>query len=340
MTEQLLDFEGPVASFNESLSKLPNTEDNAAAIAGLQKEKKALLKKIYADLTPWQTCMVARHPARPYMMDYVNALFTDFEELHGDRHFADDASIVGGLARFGKTSLMLIGQQKGRDTKERMRRNFGMTKPEGYRKAQRLMKLAEKFNLPVVTFIDTPGAFPGIDAEERGQSEAIGYSLYTMAGLRVPVISFVIGEGGSGGALALGVSDKIYMLQYAVYSVISPEGCSAILFKDQTLVGKAADALCITADRLLELGLIDAVVPEPLGGAHRDYAGAAAAVKKVLTQALKSFKGEDWNSLPDQRQKKWRNFGKYAELALRPEKKTESSVTGRQAEQPGDGEIK
>ena len=310
MKDIYLDFEHDVRRLDERLEAI--SEKDAEEALELTKKKKALLKKLYTSLTPWQRCLVARHPARPYMLDYLSAIFTDFEELHGDRTFADDASIVGGLARLGKTSVMVIGQQKGRDTKERMTRNFGMTRPEGYRKAQRLMALAEKFGLPVVTFIDTPGAYPGIDAEERGQSQAIGQSLYVMSQLRVPIVSFVIGEGGSGGALALGVADRVYMLENAVYSVISPEGCAAILFKDSAKASDAAQALSLTAKNLFDLGLIDGIVPEPAGGAHRDPAQAAKALKKTLVSALKSLQGIEVETLVEERLTKWRQFGRFA----------------------------
>ncbi|MFZ5541061.1 MAG: acetyl-CoA carboxylase carboxyltransferase subunit alpha, partial [Pseudomonadota bacterium] len=260
-----LDFEQPIAELETKIEELRFVQDDSAVdiseeIERLQKKSQALLKDIYAKLTPWQVAQLARHPQRPYTLDYVNDIFTDFHELHGDRHFADDLSIVGGMARFNGQPVMVLGHQKGRDTKERTLRNFGMTKPEGYRKALRLMKLAEKFGLPIFTFVDTPGAYPGIDAEERGQSEAIGHNLYAMSQLKVPIIATIIGEGGSGGALAIAVADHVLMLQYATYSVISPEGCASILWKSATKAPEAAEALGLTAHRLKALGLIDKIV--------------------------------------------------------------------------------
>src|SRR5512139_2976206 len=282
-----LDFEQPIAELESRIEELRFVQDDSAVdiseeIQRLSKKSQALTKEIYAKLTPWQVAQVARHPQRPYTLDYVNALFTGFEELHGDRMFAEDASIVGGLARFDGLPCLVLGHQKGRDTKEKIARNFGMPKPEGYRKALRLMQLAEKFELPVFTFVDTPGAYPGIDAEERGQSEAIGRNLYVMAELRTPIIVSIIGEGGSGGALAIAVGDAILMLQYSTYSVISPEGCASILWRSADKAPEAAEALGITANRLKTLGLVDRVVSEPLGGAHRDPLATAAALKKAL----------------------------------------------------------
>ena len=270
-----LSFEQPIAELESKIEELRFVQEDSAVdiseeIDRLSQKSQQLTKDIYAKLTPWQVSQIARHPQRPYTMDYVNEIFTDFHELHGDRSYADDLSIVGGLARFNGQSCMVIGHQKGRDTKERAMRNFGMPKPEGYRKAMRLMKLAEKFNIPVFTFVDTPGAFPGIDAEERGQSEAIGHNLYVMAELKVPLIATIIGEGGSGGALAIAVGNVVMMLQYSTYSVISPEGCASILWRSADKASEAAAALAITADRLKEFGLIDRVVNEPIGGAHRD----------------------------------------------------------------------
>lgn len=267
-----LDFEKPIAELEQKIEQLRHVSSDSAVdiseeIGRLQQKSEALTTNIYAKLTPWQTAMVARHPQRPYTFDYIREIFTDFHELHGDRMFKDDQAIVGGLARFNGEACMVIGHQKGRDTKERARRNFGMPRPEGYRKALRLMRLAEKFNLPVFTFVDTPGAYPGIDAEERGQSEAIGHNLYAMAELKVPIIATIIGEGGSGGALAIAVGDVVQMLQYSTYSVISPEGCASILWRSADKAPVAAEALSITANRLLELGLIDRIVPEPVGGA-------------------------------------------------------------------------
>ncbi|MEO7402860.1 MAG: acetyl-CoA carboxylase carboxyltransferase subunit alpha, partial [Burkholderiales bacterium] len=270
MKTTFLDFEQPIAELEIRIEELRFVQDDSAVdiseeIGRLQKKSQALTKEVYAKLSPWQVAQVARHPQRPYTLDYLSAIFTDFDELHGDRLYADDRSIVGGLARFEGESVMVIGHQKGRDTKERIARNYGMPRPEGYRKALRLMKLAEKFEIPVVTFIDTPGAYPGIGAEERGQSEAIGRNLYAMAGLRVPIVCTVIGEGGSGGALAIGVGDQTMMLQYSTYSVISPEGCASILWKSAEQAPEAAEVLGITAVRLKTLGLIDRIVSEPPG---------------------------------------------------------------------------
>ncbi len=288
--------------------------DISEEIARLQKKSNALTKEIYAKLTPWQMAQVARHPQRPFTLDYINMLFTDFEELHGDRSYADDLSIVGGLARFNGQSVMVIGQQKGRDTKEKILRNFGMPRPEGYRKAMRLMRLAEKFAIPVLTFVDTPGAYPGIGAEERGQSEAIGHSLYTMAELKVPVVCTIIGEGGSGGALALAVGDAVMMLQYAIYSVISPEGCASILWKSADKAPEAAETMGITANRLKTLGLIDKIVNEPLGGAHRDHAAMGQMLKKVLQDALRSFGNKGVDAMIEARFDRLMEYGKFKEV--------------------------
>lgn len=284
-------------------------------IALLQSKTEELLKKTYAELTPWQTSLVARHPQRPYMLDYIEMVFTDFHELHGDRAFADDESIVGGLARLAGHPVVVIGQQKGRGTKERMKRNFGMPRPEGYRKALRLMKLAEKFSLPVFTFIDTPGAYPGIDAEERGQSEAIGRNLFEMSHLKTPIIATIIGEGGSGGALAIAVADVVNMLQYSVYSVISPEGCASILWKDAGRASDAAMALGLTADRLRDLGLVDKVLSEPLGGAHRDPHLMAATLKKALTDQMRQFRTMQSDELVARRMERILQYGKFELLA-------------------------
>jgi acetyl-CoA carboxylase carboxyl transferase subunit alpha len=287
-----LDFEQPIAELEAKIEELRFVQDDSAVdiseeISRLSKKSHTLVKDIYAKLTPWQIAHVARHPQRPYTLDYVQHIFTDFEELHGDRAFADDAAIVGGLARFNGQSVMVIGHQKGRDTKEKILRNFGMPRPEGYRKALRLMRLAEKFGLPIFTFVDTPGAYPGVDAEERGQSEAIGRNLFAMAELKVPIVVTVIGEGGSGGALALAVGDTVMMLQYATYQVISPEGCASILWKSAERAADAAETMGITAARLKTLGLIDKIVTEPMGGAHRDHAAAAQNLKKALADSLK-----------------------------------------------------
>ena len=292
MKTSFLDFEQQIADLDGKIESLRLTQTDSAVdiseeIALLEKKSQALTKEIYAALTPWQISQVARHPQRPYTLDYLNLIFTDFEELHGDRAFADDHAIVGGLARFNGQPVMVIGHQKGNDTKEKILRNFGMPRPEGYRKALRLMRLAVKFSIPVFTFIDTPGAYPGIDAEERSQSEAIGRNLYVMAELKVPVIVTVIGEGGSGGALAIGVGDVVQMLQYSTYSVISPEGCASILWKSAEKASEAAEIMGITSTRLKSLGLIDKIVNEPLGGAHRDHAAMAQNLKKALQDALK-----------------------------------------------------
>lgn len=291
MKPVFLDFEQPIAELNNKIEELRFVQDDSAVdisdeIDRLQKKSRDLTKSIFSKLTPAQISQVSRHPQRPYTLDYIAALCTDFQELHGDRHFADDPAIVGGLARFNGQSVVVIGHQKGRDTKAKIRRNFGMPRPEGYRKALRLMHTAEKFGLPVLTFVDTPGAYPGIGAEERNQSEAIGKNLYELTRLRVPVICTIIGEGGSGGALAVAVGDYVNMLQYSTYSVISPEGCASILWKTAEKAADAAAALGITADRLHKLGLIDEVIEEPLGGAHRDHDETAARVKAVIEAEL------------------------------------------------------
>lgn len=292
MKTTFLDFEQPIAELQGKIERLRFAQDDSAVdiseeIDRLEKKSQTLTKDIYAKLTSWQICQVARHPQRPYTLDYLDLVFTDFEELHGDRAFSDDHAIVGGLARFNGQSVMVIGHQKGRDTKEKIFRNFGMPRPEGYRKALRLMRLAEKFDIPVMTFVDTPGAYPGIDAEERGQSEAIGRNLYVMAELKVPIIVTIIGEGGSGGALAIAVGDIVQMLQYSTYSVISPEGCATILWKSADKASEAAEIMGITAQRLKSFGLIDKIVSEPLGGAHRDNQVMAHNLKKALQEALK-----------------------------------------------------
>jgi acetyl-CoA carboxylase carboxyl transferase subunit alpha len=317
-----LDFEQPIAELEQRIEELRFVQDDSAVdiseeIQRLTKKSQALTKEIYAKLTPWQVAQVARHPQRPYTLDYVGTLFTAFEELHGDRMFADDASIVGGLARFDGVPCMVLGHQKGRDTKEKIARNFGMPKPEGYRKALRLMLMAEKFGLPVFTFVDTPGAYPGIDAEERGQSEAIGRNLYAMAALRTPIIVSIIGEGGSGGALAIAVGDVTIMLQYATYSVISPEGCASILWKSADMAPEAAETLGITANRLKTLGLVDKVVPEPLGGAHRDPQAAAQALRKALAEALRQLRGKKPKELVEERLERLMSYGKFKEAAER-----------------------
>lgn len=313
-----LDFEQPIAELDKKVAELRNMDsdssvDLSAEVAQLEKKSQQLTKDIYAKLTPWQITKIARHPDRPYTMDYVKSMFTDFVEMHGDRHFADDQSIVGGLARFNGTPCVVLGHQKGRDTKERALRNFGMSKPEGYRKALRLMKTAEKFKLPVFTFVDTPGAYPGIDAEERGQSEAIGRNIYEMAQLEVPIISTIIGEGGSGGALAIAVADEVLMLQYSVYSVISPEGCASILWKTAERAQDAAEALGIVAPRLKTLGLVDKVVNEPLGGAHADHKQMASTLKRALTEALRGVQDLSVSELIDRRYTRLQSYGRFDE---------------------------
>jgi len=316
--KNFLDFEQPIAELDKKIEELRYVQDESAVdisdeIEQLSKKSEQLTKDIYAQLTPWQITRIARHPDRPYTLDYIGALFTHFTELHGDRHFADDLSIVGGLARLGGEACVVLGHQKGRDTKERGLRNFGMSKPEGYRKALRIMKLAEKFKLPVFTFVDTPGAYPGIDAEERGQSEAIGRNIFEMAQLEVPIVSTIIGEGGSGGALAIAVADSVLMMQYAVYSVISPEGCASILWKTAEKAETAAEALGITAARLKGLGLVDRVVTEPLGGAHRDPAAAAAALRRALLDGLREVADLSTEALLQRRHERLQSYGRFTE---------------------------
>ena len=321
MKISFLDFESPIAELEDKIEQLRYVQDDSALdivdeIEHLSKRSSALTKDIYAKLSPWQISQVSRHPQRPYTLDYVEYLFTDFEELHGDRAFADDKAIVGGLARFNGQSVMVIGHQKGRDTKEKIVRNFGMPRPEGYRKAMRLMRLAEKFDIPIMTFIDTPGAYPGVGAEERGQSEAIGRNLYEMTELRVPIICTVIGEGGSGGALAIAVGDVLLMLQYSTYSVISPEGCASILWKSAEKAADAAETLGITATRLKALGLVDRIINEPLGGAHRDYDATMQNVKKALQDALKTVQNKPTASLLQDRFSRLMSYGKFKEATL------------------------
>ncbi|MFS8973831.1 acetyl-CoA carboxylase carboxyltransferase subunit alpha [Cupriavidus necator] len=321
MKTTFLDFEQPIAELEAKIEELRFVQDDSAVdiseeISRLAGKSQQLTKDIYANLTPWQVAQIARHPQRPYTLDYVREIFTDFHELHGDRTFADDLSIIGGLARFNGQSCMVIGHQKGRDTKERALRNFGMPKPEGYRKAKRLMELADKFGLPIFTFVDTPGAFPGIDAEERGQSEAIGHNLYVMAGLKVPLIATIIGEGGSGGALAIAVGDVVQMLQFATYAVISPEGCASILWKTAEKAPEAAEALGLTAHRLKALGLIDKIVNEPLGGAHRDHKAMAALLKRTLAESLRQFQGMSVKELQARRYERLLAYGKFKETGV------------------------
>ena len=318
MKPVFLDFEQPIAELNKKIEELRFVQGESAVdisdeITRLQKKSNDLTKNIYNKLTPAQVSQVSRHPQRPYTLDYVSALFTDFQELHGDRHFADDYAIVGGLARFNGQSVMVIGHQKGRDTKEKIRRNFGMPRPEGYRKALRLMQLAEKFRLPVFTFVDTPGAYPGIGAEERNQSEAIGRNLYELTKLKVPVICTIIGEGGSGGALAIAVGDYVNMLQYSTYSVISPEGCASILWKTAEKAADAAQALGITAERLSKLNLIDRVIEEPLGGAHRNYEELMVRVKDILTDQLRTAQDMQQSDLLTRRFDRIMDYGQFVE---------------------------
>ena len=318
MKPVFLDFEQPIAELTGKIDELRFVQDESAVdisdeIHRLQKKSDDLTKSIFSRLTPAQISQVSRHPQRPYTLDYIEALFTDFEELHGDRHFANDHAIVGGLARFNGQSVVVVGHQKGRDTKEKIRRNFGMPRPEGYRKALRLMKTAEKFGLPVITFIDTPGAYPGIGAEERGQSEAIGKNLYELTRLRVPVLCTVIGEGGSGGALAVAVGDYVNMLQYSTYSVIPPEGCASILWKTAEKAADAAQALGITADRLQKLGLIDTIIKEPLGGAHRDFGQTMGNVKTVLEKQLHDAQSMPISDLLSRRFDRIMAYGKFSE---------------------------
>ncbi|MDB5926810.1 MAG: acetyl-CoA carboxylase, carboxyl transferase, alpha subunit [Betaproteobacteria bacterium] len=319
MKTTFLDFEQPIAELEAKIEELRFVQDDSALdiseeIARLQKKSQGLTKDIYGKLSAWQIAQVARHPQRPYTLDYANGIFEGFEELHGDRSFADDAAIVGGLGRFNGETCMIIGHQKGRDTKEKIHRNFGMPKPEGYRKALRLMKLAEKFAVPVFTFIDTPGAYPGVGAEERGQSEAIGRNLYAMAELKVPIVCTVIGEGGSGGALAIAVGDTTLMLQYSTYSVISPEGCASILWKSADHAAEAAETLGITATRLKALGLIDKIVHEPLGGAHRDHEAMMQSLKKALQDSWRQLRGKPLNELLEARFERLISYGKFKEV--------------------------
>jgi acetyl-CoA carboxylase carboxyl transferase subunit alpha len=317
-----LDFEQPIAELESKIEELRYVQNESAVdiseeIERLDKKSLQLTKDIYTQLNPWQVTQIARHPQRPYSLDYINEIFTEYQELHGDRAFADDQSIIGGLARFNGQACMVIGQQKGRDTKERSLRNFGMPRPEGYRKALRLMKLAEKFGLPVFTFVDTPGAYPGVGAEERGQSEAIGRNIYEMAQLEVPIITTIIGEGGSGGALALSVADQVLMLQFSVYSVISPEGCASILWKTAERASDAAEALGITAHRLKALGLVDKIVNEPVGGAHRDPKQMAAQLKRGLVDALRQVAGLSTGDLLEQRYQRLKAYGRFNDTTAR-----------------------
>ncbi len=322
MKTTFLEFEQPIAELEAKIEELRYVQVDSAVdiseeISRLQKKSATLTREIYGKLSAWQISQVARHPQRPYSLDYFQGIFADFEELHGDRGFADDPSIVGGLARFGSQSVMLIGHQKGRDTKDKLYRNFGMPKPEGYRKAMRLMKLAEKFAVPVLAFVDTPGAYPGVGAEERGQSEAIGKNLYVMSELKVPVVVTVIGEGGSGGALAIAVGDVTLMLQYSTYSVISPEGCASILWKSAEKAPDAAETLGITASRLKTLGLVDKVIAEPLGGAHRDPEAMMQTLRKALQEALSEAQNMGVDDLVERRFERLMAYGKFKETPLR-----------------------
>lgn len=318
MDMKFLDFEQPIAELEAKIDELRYVGDDSEInineeIARLKDKSESLTKSIFSKLSPWQVARVARHESRPYTLDYIEAISPDFQELHGDRMYADDHAIIGGVGRIDGQPVMFIGHQKGRDTKERVRRNYGMPKPEGYRKAQRLMRLAEKFSLPIVTFIDTPGAYPGVGAEERGQSEAIAYSLYMMAGLKTPIISVVIGEGGSGGALAIGVGDKLLMLQYAIYSVISPEGCASILWKSAEKAEDAAEAMRITAENLNEFGLVDEVLQEPLGGAHRNPKEMADVIRNAILKSLDELASLPTEQLVERRQQRLASFGQFKE---------------------------
>lgn len=318
MNLNFLEFEQPIAELEAKIEELRYVGDDSAInineeIARLRNKSRSLTESIYSSLTAWQVAQVARHPQRPYTVDYIERVFTDFEELHGDRGFADDPAIVGGLARLEGHPVMVIGHQKGRDTREKVHRNFGMPRPEGYRRALRLMKMAERFHLPVITLIDTPGAYPGIGAEERGQSEAIARNLFEMSRLRTPIICTVIGEGGSGGALGLGVGDRVSMLEYSIYSVISPEGCASILWRSAEKASDAAEAMGITADRIHELELIDNVLEEPLGGAHRDWDAMAETLKKHLDDARVQLDQMPMDELLERRYRKLMSFGRYRE---------------------------
>ena len=320
MAVAFLDFEQPIAELEAKIEELRHVTSESEVniqeeISRLQAKSRQLTTSIYANLSPWQITQLARHPRRPYTLDYVAAICTEFSELHGDRMFADDQAIVGGLGRIDGRAVMIIGHQKGRDTKERVRRNYGMPKPEGYRKALRLMRLAERFGLPLVTLIDTQGAYPGVGAEERGQSEAIARNLFEMSVLSVPIVTVVTGEGGSGGALAIGVCDRLLMLQYSTYSVISPEGCASILWKSQDKKEAAAEALNLTADRLSKLELVDEVIEEPLGGAHRDPVAMAASLKAALLKHLEALESIPRDELRAARSQRIASFGVFSESA-------------------------
>lgn len=314
MNLDVLEFEQPIAELQAKIDELSSVSQQSDLnlndeVANLEAKRNALIERIFADLSPWQTAQMARHPQRPYALDYIHGILDEFDELHGDRAFADDAALVGGIGRLDGQPVMVVGHQKGRDVKEKVRRNFGMPRPEGYRKAQRLMQMAERFKMPVLTFIDTPGAYPGIDAEERGQSEAIAASIAMMSRLKVPVISTVTGEGGSGGALAIGVCDYLYMLQYSTYSVISPEGCASILWKTADRASDAAEAMGITAQRLKQLGLVDEILAEPLGGAHRDPSAMFESVKTAIQGQLARLGQLSNDELLDQRYHRLMSYG-------------------------------
>jgi acetyl-CoA carboxylase carboxyl transferase subunit alpha len=318
MNLNFLEFEQPIAELEAKIDELRYIGDDADVnineeVSKLEAKSRALTQSIFSNLTAWQISQLARHPQRPYTMDYVGRIFTDFQELHGDRCYADDHAIIGGVARLDGIPVMIIGQQKGRDTREKLYRNFGMPLPEGYRKALRLMKMAERFHLPLLTFIDTPGAYPGIGAEERGQSEAIARNLFVMSDLRIPIICTVVGEGGSGGALAIGIGDRLMMLEYSTYSVISPEGCASILWKSADKAEDAAEALGITSRRLKELGLIDRIIDEPLGGAHRDVDAMAASLRQVLLDELGHLQAIDPQELVDARYRHLMAYGVYSD---------------------------
>ncbi len=314
MNPNYLDFEQPIADLQAKIDGLrmvgnDNELNISEEIARLQDKTLTLTQSIFSNLTSWQIARLARHPRRPYTLDYIQHIFAEFDELHGDRHFADDAAIVGGVARLDDRPVMVIGHQKGREVREKVRRNFGMPRPEGYRKACRLMEMAERFKLPILTFIDTPGAYPGIDAEERGQSEAIAWNLRVMARLKTPIIATVIGEGGSGGALAIGVCDQLNMLQYSTYSVISPEGCASILWRTADKAPEAAEAMGVTAERLKDLGIVDQIIPEPLGGAHSDHAAVAESVRQSLNKQLDELGKLDTKALLARRYERLMSYG-------------------------------
>ena len=322
MKTSFLEFEQPIADLEAKIEELRYVQDDSALdiseeIDRLQQKNQTMTKEIYSKLTAWQISQVARHPQRPYTLDYIQGMFTDFEELHGDRAYADDPAIVGGLARFEDQPVMVVGHQKGRDVKERQYRNFGMPRPEGYRKALRLYRMAEKFGLPIITLIDTPGAYPGIGAEERGQSEAIARNLYVMAELKTPIIGVIIGEGGSGGALALGVVDHLMMLQYSTYSVISPEGCASILWKSADKASEAAETLAITATRLKTMGLVDRIVSEPMGGAHRAPEVMMQTLRRALADELERLQAKSTTNLLEARFDRLMSYGKYKEVAAK-----------------------